>query len=166
MKTARITLPKTDKGEWYKHCIGVDKTKKDGFAFEGEFVNGGTQLEFSEGAVIINFYTEEGYGRRGTTWKKRMWMARKFLIDSNGIASLETICKESQEKFLDFRDAVAEALEVKIPSGNKMILERLYKIRDDLNVQWKKDGEYKMVFDSVNSACEWLQELADKESTK
>ena len=101
------------KRQWHKHVTAVDKSKDNGYAFEGEFLNDG-EHDLPVGAIVIskdpNPSRRDPYGA----------IARCMRVEPDGTLTT-TNRQESKswldgqdwnEEFLSFRDHVAEQLAV------------------------------------------------------
>lgn len=96
---------------WTKHVTNVDMTKTNGYAFEGEFIPGGKEIELPVGAILIQ-KNPEGSVKNG--W----WEAEVFRLSEDGtLIDLAPDTKyDWKDDFLSFRDLVAEALEQEPPN--------------------------------------------------
>ena len=99
METARHqinNLSKRNQGSWLKLVTAVDRQRANGFAFQGDFFPFNKQVDLPVGGVVV-FCLKE---KRSKTYKWAVVQADKWeWSDGYGTA-----------KFLDFRDAVADAL--------------------------------------------------------
>lgn len=89
---------------WIKHVKGVDETKSDGYAFDGDFLTGGREVELASGAILLRV-DPEGSVQKG--WKS----GHVFRLEDDG--SLTDLTEKTLSWKLDFltiRDIVAEAL--------------------------------------------------------
>ena len=86
---------------WGKHITFVDTTKRDGYAFEGEFLREG-ENELLAGSVVVQ--KRPTGSNRNASWEWELGSVQ----ESGEIAWREEILDVNS--FLSFREAVAEAL--------------------------------------------------------
>ena len=87
---------------WFKLVTGVDETKTNGYAFDGEFIELGRETDIEIGSIVIECQptgSVKNWGKKGIVHK---------VVDGG----LEQVSDEFNymKDFLSFRDAVAEAL--------------------------------------------------------
>ncbi len=87
---------------WTKVVTGVDTTKANGYAFQGDFLQEGRQYDFSDGMVIIEV-TPEG------SVKNSYQMAACRVVRGDELVQVGE-WHDWREEFLNFRDLVAETL--------------------------------------------------------
>jgi hypothetical protein len=88
---------------WTKHVIHVDKTKKNGYAFEGEFLEDGTLYDLAPGSVLIQ-------KRPVGSVRDNYWTGQVFRLKADG--TFEHLADGDWYKdHLTLRDAAAEALQ-------------------------------------------------------
>lgn len=87
---------------WLKLVTAVDTSKKDGYAFAGEFLRDGTQ-DIPVGSIIVEQYPS-GSVRNGTDKGDAM----RVQADGTLLSFAKT--ENWRKDFLDFRDAVGAAL--------------------------------------------------------
>jgi hypothetical protein len=101
-KTVRTTLPHiTASGSrrgWYKLVTSVDTTKSNGYAFEGDFLKSGVELDLPMGSVIIS-KNPTGSVKNGG------YDGYIYVVDSTELGYDEKF--DWDRNFLSFRDAVA-----------------------------------------------------------
>lgn len=121
MKTIRVTLkPDYESGgrkSWFKQVTAVDRTKKDGYAFEGEFIPACQEVELPVGAVIIeqeHTGSVKNPGKRGNVYIVRETPDSNPEIRNPHLEFQEDFNWKSQ--FLSFRDSVAALLEIQTES--------------------------------------------------
>ena len=87
---------------WHKHVTGVDTTKRNGYAFDGQFLASGEQ-DLPLGAIVIEQEptgSVKNWGKRGIAYE----------VTPDGLEEFAR-CDDWTREFLTFRDAVAEALQ-------------------------------------------------------
>lgn len=95
---------------WFKRVTKVDKTKKDGYAFDGEFLPGDKEIELPVGAVIIE--KEPGGSVKNSTWTGKIYVVVAEPDEKRCNAHLALKARyDWQSEFLSFRDMVAEYLQ-------------------------------------------------------
>ena len=107
---------------WTKLVTKVDVTKKNGYAFEGEFLNE-CEHDLNEGDIVIQ-KNPEGSVKNG--WSTGVC----YRVTQNGLERLHETTFDWREDFLSFRDFVAKALDQKPETNCKDCLEKDKRIEE------------------------------------
>jgi len=95
---------------WAKHVTGVDQTKTNGYAFEGEFLDVG-ESDLPLGAIVVEQYPT-GSVRNGNP------EGRIYRVTDEGLREIDE-GYHWREQFLSLRDAVAKALSTTDPDAER-----------------------------------------------
>jgi len=87
---------------WWKRVTRVDSTKKNGFAFEGEFLSSGVQEDLPVGAILVE-NRPRGFVKGG--WEEGV----AFRVTEQGLVEVAR-CNHWRKEFLNFRDTIAALL--------------------------------------------------------
>jgi len=114
----RITIPEAEDDRlksWRKRVVAVDRTKSNGYAFEGEWLRAGRDIELPEGAIVLMF--DEVGSRRNHEAHVRVCRvaAGAVFIDTDWrhteYQGLELVAEATGQNWaLDVRDQTAEML--------------------------------------------------------
>jgi hypothetical protein len=103
---------------WMKHVTSVDLAKKDGYAFGGRFLNENEQYELPVGSIVIE--KEPTGSVKNGSWEANIWRVvatPQIRGDGSPTANphleLVNYYKSWSKNFLDFRDEVAQELNLK-----------------------------------------------------
>jgi hypothetical protein len=111
----RVTTTLTNHGasgrrtSWYKQVTGVDESKKNGYAFDGEFVKTGCEVELEVGVVLIEKEPTGSVKDNGSDGNiYRVTKSAESNCDMPHIMRLDYF--DWNKSFISLRTAVAEAL--------------------------------------------------------
>ena len=106
MSTVRIAVKKSTasghRAGWWKQITGIDATKTNGYALQGEFLRDG-EHDLPLGALVVENWPT-GSARSGGE------SAELFRVGPEGLSSIAQ-CKNWRQEFLSFRDAISAALQ-------------------------------------------------------
>lgn len=107
--TVKAATASGGRTSWFKMVTAVDLSKTNGYAFEGDFVKIGVEVEVELGAILIE---KEPCGSvKNPHNEGNIWRVVEDETDNGRGHHLELVESWSWEKsFLSFRDAVAKAL--------------------------------------------------------
>ena len=104
-----IKVPATGDGrfkQWTKTLTGVDRSKKEGFAFQGKFVDPGRLVEVPVGALFLC------YGMQGSVKYHEHPEVKLFSVTAEGgLESLYEKADLNRSWALEVRDEVADIVE-------------------------------------------------------
>jgi hypothetical protein len=111
MEIRTIIRPATTSGNrksWLKIVTRVDTSKTNGYAFEGEFLKEGIEIEVPVGAIVIEKEPTGSVKNSSHTWN--VYRISPIQIQEVRNPSLEFLEDFKESNFLSFRDYVAGLL--------------------------------------------------------
>jgi hypothetical protein len=93
---------------WLKLVTGVDLSKGNGFAFEGDFLKEGIEIEIPVGAIVIEKEPTGSVKNSSHTWN--IYRVSPIQIQDVRNPNLEFLEEFKESNFLSFRDYVAGLL--------------------------------------------------------
>ena len=95
--------------KWAKILTGVDRSKSNGYCFEGQFVSPGTKQELNLGTYILN------YGSFGSA-RKHKQAIKLFIVTAEGLEAVFEDYNLNINWALDVRDRIADLLDTEKPN--------------------------------------------------
>lgn len=89
---------------WARHVTAVDSSKRDGYAFDGEFIPEDTEVDLSEGAVVLKCQPR---GSVAHGYK----IGQVFVIENGQLVQKGDDYYDWRKEFLTLRDLVADLLQ-------------------------------------------------------
>lgn len=101
-------------GTYIKRIISVDRTKTNGFAFDGEFIKADRECDLPEGSVVVIASGTGSWKHPNTTYyvvrvkSGSEWQCEDWRVT---VKNVECVGIYEQAQFLSLRDFVADLLE-------------------------------------------------------
>jgi hypothetical protein len=121
METVRIKLKAVNtsgnRNSWFKLVTSVDRSKRDGYAFGGEFIKAGVEIDLPVGSIILEKEPTGSVKNNGNDGNVYKVVAEPDSENNSRNPHLELqFYYDWRREFLSLRDKLADLLESNQPS--------------------------------------------------